>query len=563
MDTLDTRQFKDIFLMEVEDHIQKLNDNVLALERIGTAPEKSVEKNKLLNEMMRSSHTIKGSSASMGYVRLAYLTHVLEDIFDGARRGELQIDKPIFDKIFYAVDEIEKSISNIKTSDTESDTDGLAAELKSLAGVTTTGIGKSVHKQEPEIATAEPVVSAVAADEAVQINYIKVPVSRLEQLMGLVEELHINKMNLEALAQKHKEIKDVSRQISLLVAGIQFQVTQARMVPLEQVFARFPRMVRDLARSQGKTIIFEVIGNKIELDRTIIDKIGEPLIHLLRNAVDHGITKEGKIVLRAVREGDRVMFSVENDGHSIDFDRVREAAVRKGIIGAAEAKDFNEERVKELLFRSGLSTREVVTDISGRGVGLSVVKRFVDALNGRLLIDNQPAGVRFTMVLPLTLAIVNVLLVLIEGNKYAIPFVNIERLTKAGADNIRQFADRDIATIGNDYVSLIRFDELLNKKEAVPLGALIQKDQPIANARLKPKKASSADSKQKHMVVVIIKNEKYSLGLIVDKLIDIQEVIVKPLSPLLQGIKCFSGSTILGDGQVVPILDVDTLVPVA
>ena len=371
-------QFKDLFLMEAEEHIQKLNDNILILEKIYSKKTKAAEANLIYNEMMRSSHTIKGSSASMGYVKLAYLTHVLEDIFDSARNGKLVMSPDIINQIFNAVDNIEKSVNVLKEVDTEPDTDALANELKKMTGVNTVGVGKSVRNADgtpvtDTTANAEPVVEVKAelpaevttvADgancrvvcdepdtvvEASKISYIKVPVDRLESLMDLVEELLIDKMRLEQFAIKNKDIREVSNHISLLVSGIQFQVTQTRLVPLEQVFARFPRMIRDLALKQNKKIDFQIIGNEIELDRTIIDKIGEPLIHLLRNAVDHGISKEGHIVLKAARESDRVLFIVENDDTSIDLEKVRQAAIKRSILTAEEAKTYSDEQLKELL----------------------------------------------------------------------------------------------------------------------------------------------------------------------------------------------------------------------
>lgn len=550
---LDVNQFKDIYIMEAEEHIQKLNDNILRAEKIYANQGSQGELKGLLNELMRSSHTIKGSSASMGYTKLAFLTHVMEDVFDGARNDRLALGASIIDKTYQAIDWIEKSVSSIKSSNTELDTDIFANELKKLAGVETEGFGKSVRREKAEnllSASAEDEKKTVDASmsdevesaEVAKINYIKVPVERLETLMDLVEELLIDKMRLEQLAVKNQMIKEVSEHINLLVSGIQFQVMQARLVPVEQIFGRFPRMIRDLAQKQNKKIEFRIIGSEIELDRTIIDKLGEPLIHLLRNAVDHGIVKEGNITLKAVRESDSACFIVENDDQCIDFEKVRLSAIKRNIVSSEDAKQYSKEQLIDLLFHPRLSTREVVSEISGRGVGLSVVKSFVEALNGRVIVENINPGVRFTLELPLTLAIINALLIQIRDSIFAIPFTNVERSVRIVQENIKYLADREVAIVDNVNIPLVRFSHIFKHNPSL---------QPV----LADQEASSQEEKMDGVTAVIVRREEERIGIVVDKLINVQEIIVKPLSPILKEIRGFSGSTILGDGRTVLILD--------
>lgn len=536
----DLSKFKDLYLSEADDQLLKLNEKMLVLEK----KYQTAEAGGLLDEMMRASHTIKGSSATMGYVKTAFLTHVLEDIFDGARNKAIELNPETINLIFKALDKLEKTLETIRTADKELDMDDLARELKDATGVDTVGTGKSQKDAPPaekpekgekagsqaarkktEVKAEDQEITAVS-----RIDYIKVPVERLDALMDLVEELLIDKMRIEQMVQKVPQLKEVSNHLSFLVSSIQYNVMQARLVPVEQVFARFPRMIRDLATKQGKDVDFVISGSEIELDRTIVDKLGEPLVHLLRNAVDHGINKRGRIKLKAVRESDYAVISVENDNNGIDFQAVKRAAVRHGIVGEKEIESYNEGQIYNLLFHPRLSTREQVTEISGRGVGLSVVKNFADALGGRVVVENLDQGVRFSLELPLTLAIINSLLVDVKGDIYAVPFTSIDRSVSIFPQDIKKMADNEVAVIDGLDVPLLRIDRLFGK--------------------------APADRAETEILAVLIRKGRDVIGIVVDNLINEQEIIVKPLSSILRGIKGFSGSTILGDGRTVLILDV-------
>lgn len=553
----DLSKFKDIYFLETEEHLQKLNDNLLALEKAMASASPSAVQAKLLDELMRSSHTIKGSSASMGYNQMAFLTHVLEDVFDTARNGRLALNADIINRAFAAIDALENCESCIKKDDQEADLNPLALEIKAMTGVNTVGVGKSVrndsaesgasHPASPESSAAEKDPEAEAPsgqheiDAVAKIDYIKVPVERLDNLMDLVEELLIDKMRLEQLRLKHQDLEELADHISLLTTSIQYQVMQARLVPVEQVFARFPRMVRDLSQKMGKNIDLNIIGSEIELDRTIVDKLGEPLVHLLRNAIDHGISKKGNIVLRAVRESDYVLIMVENDDQGIDFEKVKKAAAARNIVSAKDIDSLDDAALKNLLFNPRLSTKEQVTEVSGRGVGLSVVKQFVESLGGQVIVENTDPGARFTLQLPLTIAIINALLVNIAGSIFALPFASIVRSVSVEAAEIKKMADHDMAVIDGMNIPLIRLDRIFNLRAAntgVPV----------------PGQEEAA------LTVVLVKKENDMVGVVIDSLIGDHEITVKPLSPILRGVKGFSGSTILGGGQTVLILDVANLV---
>lgn len=554
---IDLSKFKTIFISEVEDQIQKLNSNLLLLEKSINSKKGSQDKSNILNEMMRASHTIKGSSASMGFNKMAFLSHVMEDIFDASRNNVLDLDTSIINRLFKSIDNIEKSLNCIKEDKNEIDYTEFSNELKTITGVNTTGVGKSDRSEKADPATVQITEASEKKEapakvekekekaeedenyEVSKIDYIKVPVSRLDTLMDQVEELIIDRMRLKQLSMKTPQLKELANHIDLLISGIQYEVMQARLIPVEQVFARFPRMIRDLSTKQGKKINLEIKGGEIELDRTVVDKLGEPLIHLLRNAVDHGIEKEGTIKLEAIRQSESVLFIVENDGCGIDMEKVKQVAVKRGFVNPADIQKYEESQLVNLLFHANFSTSDKVTEISGRGVGLSIVKKFTDSHGGRVIVKNLPHGARFTLELPSTLAIINALLVSVGKLYFAIPFNNVERSINVGNEHIKRMADRDMALVDGINIPLIKLREVFNIKQL------------------------EGSSLEEELTTVLVKKGDELAGIVVDELVDEQEIIVKPFSSILQNIKGFSGSTILGDGRVVLILDIFNLLKYA
>ncbi len=550
---VDVSKFKDLFISEAEDHLQKLNDNLLSLE-------KKPDEKELLHELMRSSHTLKSSSATMGYTSMAYLMHVMEDVFDYARKDLLKIDLEIINELFATFDAINNSLESIKDTGKEVDLNDRIEVIKRITNVQTEGFSKSERAEDvktpassgsttnqtnsPTTKPADKKSSSNEQDDAViEIEHIKVPVKRLDLLFDLVEELLIDKMRLESLAGDNLELKGVVNHLERLVSDIQYQVTQARLVPVDQIFARFPRMVRDLSIREKKKIDLQISGGDIELDRTIIDKLGNPLVHLLRNAIDHGIVTEGVIKLSVVRERDYALVSVEDNGNGIKYERVREEAIKRGVYSAAEAADLSRGQLIELLFNPQFSTAEKVTDISGRGVGLSAVKEFANEIGGEIRVESPPkdlirpdgtvpdhAGTRFTLELPLTLAIVNSLLVTVGSQMFAIPFSNIVRAIQVPLGDVKSMGDQNVAVVNDEYVTLVHLDKLFEIKDAKVV--------------------------EDKITVVLIRKGAELAGIVVDGLRDEQEIIVKPLPDSLKGVPGFSGSTILGDGRTIMILDI-------
>jgi two-component system chemotaxis sensor kinase CheA len=378
---------------------------------------------------------------------------------------------------------------------------------------------------------------------------VRVDIDRLDNLMNLVSELIIIKTRLEGVGS-NKNDQDMGEAVEYLeriTTNLHDAVMKVRMVPIERVFNRFPRMVRDLSKELGKDISLLLSGEETELDRTVIDEIGDPLIHLIRNSIDHGIedkeerAKSGKsltgnLYLRAYQDGNSVVIEVEDDGNGIDISKVRKKAIEKGIISKSEADTMDEKTSVELLFRPGFSTAEIISDISGRGVGLDVVKTKIESLNGVVEVEtSRGKGSKFIIRLPLTLAIIQALMVTVGNEQYAIPLNVIRDITTITTDSIRNIHGQEVVLNRDSVLPIIRLSKVLDIE------------------------ASTAEAEEEMTIVVVKKGEKYA-GFIVDSLIGQQEIVIKTLGKYLSGIRFIAGATILGDGQVALIVDTNSLI---
>ncbi|MCL4514599.1 MAG: chemotaxis protein CheA [Firmicutes bacterium] len=378
---------------------------------------------------------------------------------------------------------------------------------------------------------------------------IRVDIEKLDSLMNLVGELVINRSRLAqiGLAAKVAVLNEGIEELARITTELQGVVMKARMVPIDQVFNRFPRMVRDLARELGKEIELVIEGGETELDRTVVDEIGDPLVHLLRNAVDHGIESPderrklnkpaaGLVRLAAKHEGNQVVVQLTDDGHGIDLEKVRTKAINTGFLSAEEADEVDEEELMGLLFNAGFSTAEKITEVSGRGVGLDVVRSKIQALNGSVSVENEPGkGSVFTIKLPLTLAIIQALLVRVGADEvYALPLENIEEIVNIHVDSIKTIQHQEHLLFRGQVIPIFRMSTLFETPEP-------EAPKPYLN-----------------VVVVRTGNKRY--GLVVDRLIGQQEVVIKSLDSMFSQARGFAGATILGDGKVALILDVLNLI---
>lgn len=378
---------------------------------------------------------------------------------------------------------------------------------------------------------------------------IRVDIERLDSLMNLLSELLIDRVRLEQLSTevKRNDLTETVEHMARVSADLQNIVLKLRMVPVDSVFNRFPRMVRDVAKSLGKKVDLVITGADTELDRTVIDEIGDPLVHLIRNAVDHGLEsvseriaagkpETGTVDLRAYHSGNHVFIEIEEDGKGINREKVMETAVHRGIVSTQEAKSLSEDQVNMLIFAPGFSTAEKVTDLSGRGVGLDVVKSKISSLGGDVSVQSkQGSGTKFTIQLPLTLSIIAAMLVKLGSEKYAFPLSSI---IETGA-----IKKTDIKSVHGNYVTDYRNSII----PVVSLAALVDSPDYREN--------NEAETE----MLVIRKGDKLA-AVLVDEFIGQSEIVLKPLGKYLANLEVVSGATILGDGQVALIIDPNALI---
>lgn len=667
---MDTSQYLSMFLEESMDNLQTLNETLLELEQNPDDIDK-------LNEIFRVAHTIKGMAATMGFSKMAELTHNMENILSKFRDGELTADQYVVTILFKCLDTLEQMVNNI--SEEVEDTTDIQTLIKELTALTAKDnkeeeqvvssetinlneydisvlkqasergfnvfdikiildentllksaraflIFKSLEEYGGEIIKSNPSSEDIENEnfefqieivyitnreldetldlvnsnseiknvEIVEIDFdkekvsdiksetkeeqkitkteenktdketnkvvqkvskentpshkkahqsVRVELDRLDKFMNMVSELVIHRTRLEQISSNHRltDLNETLEQVARATSDLQDLVMKIRMLPLDIVFNRFPRMIRDLSLELGKEIDFVIEGQDTELDRTVIDEIGEPLIHLIRNAVDHGIepTKEerilsgkkpeGTIKLIAYQEGTKAVIKVQDDGKGINVEKVKAKAEKLGV--NTGSMSYNE--IVNLIFMQGFSTKEQVTDISGRGVGMDVVKTKIASLGGTVdLISESGKGSTFIITLPLTLQIIKALLVKVGDETLAISLGYIDRVIDFTPDLIKKTNNKEVLMYRDNVIPLIRVNEHLG----------------INSGEL-----------EKSFVVIVKVGEKV-VGLLVDSLLGQQEIVIKPLGKTLQGLKEYIGATILGDGLVTLILDVAALI---
>lgn len=377
---------------------------------------------------------------------------------------------------------------------------------------------------------------------------IRVNIERLDILMNLFEELVIDRGRLEQISSdlNNSELHETVERMSRISGDLQNIILNMRMVPVETVFNRFPRMVRQLARDLGKKINLEIVGAETELDRTVIDEIGDPLVHLIRNALDHGVetpevrrakgkSEEGTVILKAFHSGNHVFIELSDNGAGISRERVLNKALKNGIITEQTAATLTDKQVYELIFASGFSTAEKISDVSGRGVGLDVVKNTIESLGGTVSIDSKEGeGSVFSVQLPLTLSIISVMLVEIQKEKYAIPLSSIIETAIVKKDDILNAHNQKVIDFRGKVVPLLFLKDIFE----VPV----------------------FEEEDEFFSVIIVRKGDKMAGLVVDSFIGQQEVVLKSLGNYLTNVFAISGATILGDGQVALIVDCNALI---
>ena len=405
-------------------------------------------------------------------------------------------------------------------------------------------ISKGIYQAETEGKTP----SSPKSDLKIKtIQSSRISTEKLDKLMNLVGELVINRSRINELTGnlKSKELELALSEFYKLTRELQDEVIEARMVSLDHITYIYPRMVRDLARAQNKKIDFIIKGKEIKLDRTILEEIGDSLVHLLRNAVDHGIEvperreelgkkETGTILITASRQENFALIKIEDDGRGIDTEEIRKVALKTGILSRERAEQLQEREAMQLIFTPGFSTSSSVTDISGRGIGMDVVKYKIERLGGSVNVESKPGfGSRFELKLPLTIAVYQAMLIRVGKEKYAIPFTSIIKNIEISTREVRHIKGEEAIIINNKIIPLLRLQRLFQ----LPV------------------------QEEKNIFIVIVEKFGQSIGIVVDELLGKQEVIVKSFkSRLIETTRGFAGATILGDGNVVLIIDVNSLI---
>lgn len=545
---VDRAEFIGYFRDEAEELLARIEADSLRLEGLAATGGTDLE---VVNSLFRALHTLKGNSAMLGFADMASVAHGLESLCDRLR----SIDEPprpdSVELLFGGRDLLAKLLASPGSAPPE-----LATMLERLE--------EYAKPQDEASAFEADVARMLAVQQAAKAPAhalplqtgrrptIRVDIARLDALLNLVGELVVTRTRISEIATELSRLnrdadlaKGLSDSASLLarIAGdIQESVMNIRMVPIGQVFDRFPRLVRDVAKARGKEVHLEISGAQTELDKTIVDEISEPLMHLLRNCLDHGIetaaqrqsvgkAPEGAVKLAASHEGNQILIEIADDGAGIDLDRVRARACELGVVRPHDALESHE--VVELIFTPGFSTANEISEVSGRGIGMDVVKKSITRLKGRLEVYTEPGkGTRFMIKLPLTVAIIDALLVRVAKELYALPIDSIVESRRVELDEIQILEDTETIILRDEIVPLVRVAEFFE-----------------LNSARDPEKA----------MVVIVSVQGRQVGLVVDAFEAELEIVIKPLSDVVGRIPGISGATILGSGSIALILDVHAL----
>lgn len=570
------------FLVESHDNLEQLERDLMQLEETpGSEP--------LINGVFRSIHTIKGTAGFLGFGKLERLSHAAETLLGDVRSGTLTMCTEIMSSMLKTVDKVRDLLESVESTGTEadSDSDSLADALARLheilldqgttssdsvsptpsATAPTTAnaeLPASKDNSESEVAAevgpaaatvqpAEPPANtsppkhAAAGESSAADSTIRVDVSLLDKLMTCVGELVLarNQILQFTSGRVESELHRTSQRLNLITSELQESVMKTRMQPIGNVWSKFPRLVRDLAGICEKQVRIEMEGKDTELDKTIIEAIKDPLTHLVRNTVDHGIERadariangkpaEGCLTLRAYHEGGQVNIEICDDGGGIDPAKIKAKALERGLLSSEQVDRLSDRDVGNLIFLPGFSTAEKVSNVSGRGVGMDVVKTNIEKIGGTVDLQSQTGqGTVIKIKIPLTLAIIPALIVTCEQYRYAIPQVNLLELVRLDGDQVQ------------DNIEWI---------QSAPVYRLRGRLLPLVYLRdqLEIPASGTTDA----LNIVVLRADDRQFGLVVDRINDSEEIVVKPLSAQLKGVPVYSGTTIMGDGQVALILDV-------
>jgi two-component system chemotaxis sensor kinase CheA len=584
---IDLEQFHGVFFEETGEHIDTMEQLLMALDPEQPDPEQ-------IASIFRAAHSIKGGSGTFGFVALTDVTHVMENLLDQVRKFEREITRPLIDLFLEVLDTLRILVTCYRVGDPIDQ-----AQVISVKGLLQAVLAKSpaahpaaasgsaadeddafgffeplplaqtdvaddradsheayglFHEPPPPTKAGAQEVSVVALKKSAaksaspaEASTIRVDTDKVDALINLVGELVITQSMLKVLGGDPRNIdalkmSTVLGELERNTREIQESVMSIRMIPVSFVFNRFPRVVRDLATKMGKEVELVLNGTQTELDKSLIEKLVDPLTHLVRNSIDHGIEtpqerlamgkpEQGKITISASQRGGNILISITDDGAGLNRNRILSKA-RQNAIGISD--DAPDSDVWDLIFQPGFSTAEVVTDVSGRGVGMDVVRRNIQQLGGRIEISSMASvGSSFTIQLPLTLAIVDGMGVAVGGQTFIIPLLSIVESMQPPRGNLMQLAGSALLHVREEYWPLLPLHEVMN---------------------ISPRFSDPAEG-----IVVLIETSKRRYGLLVDELLEQQQVVIKSLEQHYRRVPGTAGATIMGDGSVAMILDVESL----
>ena len=571
------------FLVETHDSLGRLDVELVLLE-------KGEAKTETLSSVFRAIHSLKGSAGFLGFQKLESLTHVAESLLSRLRDGKLKVSVEIVSTLLATIDAVREMLRSIELTGQDGDQvySELTARLRALTSNEPVTGGRAVGLEDQTIvfaisqpvrqAAPEPPVqkslsdsqpasdsnvrfsdsgSEIAAPQSVSSKVadstIRLGVERVDKMMNLVTELVLsrNQIMQHTLVQTDPSLAVASRNLNLITSELQESVMRMRMQPISNVWGTLPRVVRDLSLECGKRVRLVMEGADTELDKSVLEAIKDPLMHLVRNAIDHGLETpevrqsrgkpaEGCLRLRAYHESGHIHIEISDDGAGIDRLRLKSKARESGLLTLEQAERLTDESILSLIFLQGVSTRDAVSNLSGRGVGMDVVKSNVERIGGMVDVHSTLGiGTTFKLRIPLTLAIIHALLVTCAGERYAVPQTSMIELIRLHGDRVQT---------GIERIHGVRVHRYRGK--LLPLVSLTQV-------------LGGTEENGESVNIVVLQADQQQFGLIVDRVNDTQEIVVKPLNKLLRGISSLAGATILGDGQVALILDVTGLAELA
>ncbi|MEN9810715.1 MAG: hypothetical protein RLZZ488_2282 [Pseudomonadota bacterium] len=550
------------FLSNASELLETLTQSLLELEA-------NPSDSSTIETIFRAAHTIKGTAGMLGFSVIEKLCHALENTFDRIRKNQLEATPVLIDQLLVGWDLVRELFSLLQQGRApQLPIDGYLKNLSNAEKGVRTGetstpspeAKRSTDDQQAQTATMTP-----AAQKSDAQATLRVDLKKLDSLVNLVGELVIDRTRfarIEEAMRTRGASADLSHQMaeSLLLFGrhmneVQNIIMKVRMVPVGNVFYKFARMVRDLSRQVGKEVDLVIEGGETELDKTLVEEIGDPLVHLIRNSIDHGIesadvreaagkSRRGQIRISAAQQGNMIVICVEDNGKGLDVERIRAKAIKNGLLREHDNPEIKD--IFNLIFEPGFSTAEKVTNISGRGVGMDVVKKNIQKLKGVIEIDSVVGqGTKIQIKLPITLAIVPSLFVEVNGESFAVPLVNVIESIRIDPAEIQYMGSSQFVRLREQVIPLVRFADVLGMNT-------VSGDFWYREATKTPTLARRRD----RLVFVVVGVGPERIGLVVDKLIGQQEIVIKPLGRLLSNQSGVAGGCLLGDGRVALVLDI-------